>query len=302
MSGVGVASVASVGVGVDTISVGVGTTKGMTVEHSRISLGLGLSLAKMMNSGVAISGIGVGNGGDNLLNFGSFRCYNTWHIVGVGVGKRMSIEVRNGFHNGGDNLLNFGSFRCYNTWHLVGVGVGSMSGVGVASVASEAGVAISGVGVAIVISVEDSRISFSLGLGLSLAKMMNSVSGISGIMSSISDGMVKSIWEFNSVSEGVGVWGNLYWCWYLSLDGWFHSLDNGGHCGSNVERELEAIDSCGSVGSAMESLLLEDAGGVDGNDSTVQVLGEANGLMLWLGLGHGRKDKACKNQEFHLRS
>jgi len=298
MSGVGVASVASVGVGVDTISVGVGTTKGMTVEHSRISLGLGLSLAKMMNRVGKRMSIGerngFHNGGDSLLNFGSFKCYSLWHLVvgvaisGIGVG------------NGADNLLNFSSFRCYNTWHLVGVGV-AISGVGVGSM-SGVGVAISGVGVAIVISVEDSRISFSLGLGLSLAKMMNSVSGISGIMSSISDGMVKSIWEFNSVSEGVGVWGNLYWCWYLSLDGWFHSLDNGGHCGSNVERELEAIDSCGSVGSAMESLLLEDAGGVDGNDSTVQVLGEANGLMLWLGLGHGRKDKACKNQEFHLRS
>merc|ERR1719211_230532 len=117
-----------------------------------------------------------------------------------------------------------------------------MSGVGVASVASVASVGV-------VMSVEQSRISFSLGLGLSLAKMMNSVSGISGIMSSISDGMVKSIWVFKAVTEGVGVWGNLYW--YLCLDGWFHSLDNGGHSRSNVERELEAIDSCGSVGSAM---------------------------------------------------
>merc|ERR1712018_725548 len=169
---------------------------------------------------------------------------------------------------------------------------------------SGVGVAISGVGAAsigtIAISVEDSRISFSISLGLSLAKMMNSVSGISGIMSSISDGMVKSIcvWVLKSISEGVGVWDNLLFIYHF-----FHSLDSGGcHCGSNVERELEAIDSCSSVGSTMESLLLEDAGGVNGNDSTVQVLGEANGLMLWLGLGHGRKDKACQNQEFHLRS
>merc|ERR1712018_744223 len=177
---------------------------------------------------------------------------------------------------------------------------------------SGVGVAISGVGAAsigtIAISVEDSRISFSISLGLSLAKMMNSVSGISGIMSSISDGMVKSIcvWVLKSISEGVGVWDNLLffqgvWDNLLHIYRFFHSLDSGGcHCGSNVERELEAIDSCGSVGSTMESLLLEDAGGVDGNDSAVQVLGEANGLMLWLGLGHGRKDKACQNQEFHL--
>ena len=94
------------------------------------------------------------------------------------------------------------------------------------------------------------------------------------------------VWVLKAVSERVGVWD--------SLDGW----DNGGHCGSNVERELEAIDSCGSVGSTMESLLLEDTGGVDGNDSTVQVLGEANGLMLGLGLGHSRKDKACENLKF----
>merc|ERR1712018_582043 len=243
MSGVGVASV---GVGVGTISVGVGTIV-ITVEHSRISLGLGLSLAKMMNRVGKMMSIGerngFHNGGDNLLNFGSFRCYSysLWHLVGVGV----AISGI-GAGNRGDNLLNFGSFRCYNTWHIVGVGV-----------AISVRVAISGVGVAIVISVEDSRISFSL--GLSLAKMMNSVSGVSGIMSSISDGMVKAIciWILKAVSEGVGVWGNLYWYGYLGLDGWFHSLDgwfdsldNGGHCRSNVERELEAIDSCGSVGSA----------------------------------------------------
>merc|ERR1712088_687967 len=154
---------------------------------------------------------GFQNGGRyNLLNFldSSFRCYSLWHCVGVGV----AISGI-GVGNRGDNLLGHYNWGVYNTWDLVGVGVAISSVAGVASIGT------------IVISVEDSRISFSLSLSLSLAKMMNSVSGISGIMSSISDGMVKSIC--------VCVWDNLLW--FHCLDGryyWFHSLGNGygGHC------------------------------------------------------------------------
>lgn len=165
------------------------------------------------------------------------------------------------------------------TWYVVSISVGVCS--------------ITSIGVG---AVEHGRIS--LGLSLPFAKMVESICG--RVVKSVCGGgrVVKSVRGriVKSISDGMSVLDNF---------GRFFDL-LGGYCsGSYVGVSISqwvfvAMDSSGGMGIGMKLLLSDDARSILGNDSAVQVLDEASGLVLWF--GHHRKGKACKNEELHLQS